>query len=79
MQVELIEPGDTSEMTEGVHDMDHVGYVVGDIHSCMGGCQSRGLNFVADAPATNSVRQRVLYFDTDTTQGSRMHLTMLPD
>jgi hypothetical protein len=25
------------------------------------------------------VRQQVLYFDTETTLGSRMHLTMLPD
>ena len=79
VQVELIEPGDTSGMSDGVHDMDHVGYVVGDIPSCMGTCQSCGLAFVADAPATNSVRQQVLYFDTDTTLGSRMHLTMLPD
>ena len=79
VQVELIEPGDTSGMTDDVHDMDHVGYVVGDIPSCMGGCQARGLQFVADSPITNSVRQQVLYFDTETTLGSRMHLTRLPD
>ena len=79
VQVELIEPGDTSGMSDDVHDMDHVGYVVGDIPSCMGACQDCGLVFVADSPATNSVRQQVLYFDTDTTLGSRMHLTMLPD
>ncbi len=79
VQVELIEPGDTASMSDDVHDMDHVGYVVGDIPSCMGGCQARGLKFVADAPNTNSVRQQVLYFDTETTMGSRMHLTRLPD
>ena len=79
VQVELIEPADTSDMAGDAHDMDHVGYVVGDIVSCMGGCQDRGLSFVADAPLTNPVRQQVLYFDTETTQGSRMHLTMLPD
>ena len=45
----------------------------------MGGCQERGLQFVADTPITNSVRQEVLYFETETTLGSRMHLTMLPD
>ncbi len=38
VQVELIEPGDTSAMSGDAHEMDHVGYVVGDIPSCMGGC-----------------------------------------
>jgi catechol 2,3-dioxygenase-like lactoylglutathione lyase family enzyme len=79
VQVELIEPGDTNSLSEGIHDMDHVGYAVGDILSCMGGCQSCGLSFVADTPITNSVRQQVLYFDTSTTMESRMHLTVLPD
>jgi hypothetical protein len=59
--------------------MDHVGYVVGDIPACMGECQANGLRFVAGAPTTNSIGQQVLYFDTGTSQGSRMHLTRLPD
>ena len=79
VQVELIEPDDTANMSDDVHDMDHVGYVVRDIPSRMGGCQDRGLKFLADAPNTNSVGQQVLYFDTETTLGSRMHLTRLPD
>ena len=79
VQVELIEPADTAGMTDDAHAMDHVGYVVGDIQSCMGGCQARGLKFVADAPNTNSVGQQVLYFDTATSRGARMHLTQLPD
>ena len=78
VQVELIQPADTASMSDD-HDMDHVGYVVGDIPSCMGECQDRGLQFVADTPITNSVRQQVLYFETETTLGSRMHLTVLPD
>ena len=78
VQVELIEPGDPASMG-GDHVMDHVGYVVGDIPACMGGCQSHGLRFVADTPVTNSVGQQVLYFETDTSMGSRMHLTRLPD
>jgi len=78
VQVELIQPPDTSSLSDDVHDMDHVGYVVGDIPTCMGGCQERGLVFVADTPNTNSVQQQVLYFDTETTQGSRMHLTVVP-
>ena len=78
VQVELIEPGDPSSMGND-HVMDHVGYAVGDIPSCMGECQSHGLRFVADTPNTNSVGQQVLYFETDTSMGSRMHLTRLPD
>jgi hypothetical protein len=45
----------------------------------MGQCQANGLRFVADSPNTNSIGQQVLYFDTATSQGSRMHLTRLPD
>ena len=78
VQVELIEPGDPAGMGND-HVMDHVGYAVGDIPSCMGECQSHGLRFVADTPNTNSVGQQVLYFETDTSMGSRMHLTRLPD
>ena len=53
--MELIEPGDPSVIPEGVHEMDHVGYVVGDIPTCMPECHHRGLRFIADAPATNSI------------------------
>ena len=79
VQVELIEPGDPASLSDNVHLMDHVGYVVGDIPTCMPECQHRGLRFIAEAPATNSIGQQVLYFDTDTSLGSRMHLTRLPD
>ena len=78
VQVELIEPTDPATMGDD-HVMDHVGYVVGDIPSCIGECESHGLKFVADTPNTNSVGQQVLYFETDTSMGSRMHLTRLPD
>jgi len=52
---------------------------VGDIPSYIGECESHGLKFVSDTPNTNSVGQQVLYFETDTSMGSRMHLTRLPD
>ena len=78
VQVELIEPTDPRSMGAN-HIMDHVGYAVGDIASCIGECESHGLKFVADTPNTNSVGQQVLYFETDTSMGSRMHLTRLPD
>ncbi len=58
--------------------MDHVGYVTRDIRAGITECCHRGLRFVADVPNTNSIGQQVLYFDTSTTMGSRMHLTQLP-
>lgn len=79
VQVELIERADAASLTSASHVMDHVGYAVGDIPACMGECQAHGLRFVADTPNTNSVGQQVLYFDTETTLSSRMHLTVLPD
>jgi hypothetical protein len=78
VQVELIEPGDPAFQSADGHKMDHVGYVVGDVTACMGECQSHGLRFAAQAPVTNPIGQQVLYFDTKTSLGSRMHLTGLP-
>ncbi len=77
VQVELIEPVDPTELG-GQHAMDHVGYVMDDIQAGIDDCCGRGFRFVAAAPNTNSVGQQVLYFDTDTSMGSRMHLTQLP-
>ncbi len=79
VQVELIQPGDLDRVPGGAHAMDHVGYVVTDMEGAIADCRRRGFRFVADAPITNSIGQRVLYFDTDTTMGTRMHLTQLPD
>jgi catechol 2,3-dioxygenase-like lactoylglutathione lyase family enzyme len=77
VQVELIEPQDPSTMGAH-HAMDHVGYVTRDIRAGIAECCRRGFQFVADAPNTNAIGQQVLYFDTNTSMGSRMHLTQLP-
>jgi hypothetical protein len=77
IQVELIEPQDPSTM-DAHHVMDHVGYVTQDIGAGITECCCRGFQFVADAPNTNAIGQQVLYFDTNTSMGSRMHLTQLP-
>lgn len=77
VQVELIEPQNPSTMGPH-HAMDHVGYVTRDIGVGITECCCRGFQFVADAPNTNSIGQQVLYFDTNTSMGSRMHLTQLP-
>ena len=77
VQVELIEPQDSSTMGAH-HAMDHVGYVTRDIGAGITDCCRRGFQFVADAPNTNAIGQQVLYFATNTSMGSRMHLTQLP-
>ena len=79
VQVELIQPPDTSNLPEAGYVMDHVGYVVGDIEVCMSQCHGNGPSFVEGAPLTNSIKQQVAYLDTATSMGSRMHLTQLPD
>lgn len=79
VQVELIEALDQKDLVGKTCTMDHVGYVVVDIGAAIADCRARGFRFATDAPNTNSIRQRVLYFDTATTMGSRMHLTQLPD
>jgi len=78
VQVELIEPEESRRPAAATHAMDHVGYVVADMHTCMGDCQNQGFKFVDGAPITNSIKQQVGYFDTATSMGSRMHLTQLP-
>tara|TARA_Y100000031_G_C8153063_1_gene353298 strand:- start:131 stop:952 length:822 start_codon:yes stop_codon:yes gene_type:complete len=79
VQVELMETEDTSCLSPEGYAMDHVGYVVSDIAAGIAECRTRGLKFVADSPRTNSIGQTLLYFDTATTMGARMHLTQLPD
>jgi methylmalonyl-CoA/ethylmalonyl-CoA epimerase len=77
VQVELLEPPDPSTM--GAHHvMDHVGYVTPDMGASITECCGRGFRFVADAPSTTVIGHQVLYFDTATSMGSRMHLTQLP-
>jgi catechol 2,3-dioxygenase-like lactoylglutathione lyase family enzyme len=77
VQVELIEPQDPSTIGAD-HAMDHVGYVTRNIAAGISDCQRRGFQFAAEAPNTNAIGQQVLYFDPNTSMGSRMHLTQLP-
>ncbi len=79
VQVELIEPEESRRPAGTNHAMDHVGYVVGNMRTCMAHCRSNGFTFVDGAPLTNSIKQQVAYFDAATSMGSRMHLTQLPD
>jgi methylmalonyl-CoA/ethylmalonyl-CoA epimerase len=78
VQVELIETADQKELGGQRYVMDHVGYVVSDINAGIADCRGRGFKFAGDAAVTNRIGQRLLYFDSATTMGARMHLTQLP-
>jgi methylmalonyl-CoA/ethylmalonyl-CoA epimerase len=78
VQVELIEVTDPADRGGRPHVMDHAGLVVSDIAAGIADCRAQGFQFVADAANTNRVGQQLLYFDTASTMGARMHLTQLP-
>ena len=78
VEVELIQPGDTSGLPSNGLVMHHVAYVVPDIHQAIAECRARGFRFTADAPRTNQLGQQLLYFHPETTNNVLMHLTQLP-
>lgn len=73
-QVELIEPPDRASMGAN-HVLDHVGYVTRSIAEDIPAYRARGLAFQTDEPIVNPIGQKLIYFDTNTSLGSRMHLT----
>ncbi len=79
VEVELMEPADTSKLPKQTLVMHHVGYVTDDIAGAAAAARERGLKFLADAPYTNPMGQQVHYLDPATTNGVWMHLTKVPD
>jgi catechol 2,3-dioxygenase-like lactoylglutathione lyase family enzyme len=79
VQVELLEPTRPDQLHGQRHALDHVGYVVQDIMACIGECQHRGLRLGEAGPRSNTINQRLCYFDTACTLGTQIHLTQLPD
>ena len=78
VEVELIQPADTSGLPSDGLVMHHVAYVVPDIRQAIEECKARGFRFTADAPRTNQLGQQLLYFHPETTNNVLMHLTQLP-
>lgn len=76
-QIELIEPQDPTTVGES-HVLDHVGYVTRSLDADIVAYRARGLTFATDAPAVNPIGQKLIYFDTGSSMGTRMHLTELP-
>jgi catechol 2,3-dioxygenase-like lactoylglutathione lyase family enzyme len=79
VQVELIEATDPKNRGGKPCVMDHVGYVVPDIHASIADAKRRGVRFAGPEAATNRIGQTLLYLDTSASMGSRMHLTQIPD
>lgn len=78
VQVELLEPTHPDQLRGRRHNLDHVGYVVGDIAASIDECRQRGLRLGEAGPRSNSINQLLCYFDTACTLGTQIHLTQLP-
>ena len=78
-EVELLEPVDQAGLSSEILDMHHVGYVVSDINRSIDELAARGFKFAADKPNVNVLGHQLLYFDSSTTNGVKMHITQLPD
>jgi catechol 2,3-dioxygenase-like lactoylglutathione lyase family enzyme len=76
-QVELIEPPDAGALG-AAHALDHVGYVAGSLDADIDACKALGLRFQTEEVLLNPIGQRLIYFDTACSLGTRMHLTALP-
>ena len=77
-EAELLEPTDKTGLSSEILTMHHVGYVVPDINRAIDQLTARGFKFAADKPNVNVLGQTLLYFDSTTTNGVKMHITQLP-
>lgn len=78
-QVELIEPADKARL-KGQTGLvyDHIGYVVERIETTMEQLTALGISFATVAPKTSAEGARVIYLDSTSVLGARIHLTERP-
>jgi methylmalonyl-CoA/ethylmalonyl-CoA epimerase len=76
--VELIEPADKSVLggQTGLI-IHHVGYLVPDIQAAIAQLQAKGVKFAAAAPNRTPTGAQIIYLDTASTLGARIHLTQI--
>jgi hypothetical protein len=76
--VELIEPADKSVLggQKGII-IHHVGYLVPNIEQAMEALKAKGVKFAAAAPNVTPTGARIIYLDTASTNGARIHLTQV--
>ena len=77
VEVEFIRPDDPTALEGGggawvVH---HMAYAVEDLDRVVAEHRARGYRFLTDAPFTNFMGYRLIYFDPVDTGGCRVHLT----
>ena len=76
VEVELIEPADKGELAAGSdHVFHHMGYVVDDLDKAVADFQAKGYQFATPEPFVNVMGYRLIFFDTSSTRGTRIHLT----
>lgn len=76
--VELIEPADKSVLggQTGII-LHHIGYLVPDIEQAITDLKAKGVKFATPAPTVTPTNARIIYLDTSSTGGARMHLTQI--
>jgi methylmalonyl-CoA/ethylmalonyl-CoA epimerase len=75
-EVEFIEaPERVRERGAGSIVLDHVGYLVPNMDAAMDELRAKGIRFASAAPNVNPRGHKVMYLDSATTLGVRMHLT----
>ena len=75
VEVELIQPSDMSQLAGATHALHHVGYVVEDLDKAVEEFKAKGYKFATEEPISNFMGYRLIYFDTESTNGTRIHLT----
>ena len=75
VEVELIEPSDKSGLASGQHTFHHVGYVVDNLDEAVANFKAKGYKFATPEPRINIMGYRIIFFDTSSTEGTRIHLT----
>ncbi len=75
VEVELIQPSDMSQLAGATQALHHVGYVVEDLDRAVEDFKAKGYKFATEQPISNFMGYRLIYFDTESTNGTRIHLT----
>jgi catechol 2,3-dioxygenase-like lactoylglutathione lyase family enzyme len=78
VEVEVIEPADKARLggKKGLV-IEHVGFFVEEFESAKAELEQKGVKFVASAAAAGAARPRIAYMETESTLGTRIHLSRI--
>ena len=74
VEIEFIRP-DAPTAPNTNYTVHHVAYAVPNLDRVVSEHRARGYRFLTDAPFTNFMGYRLIYFDPADTGGARIHLT----